>query len=320
MIRELLTSSSLRICLGKGVKINFTKQYASRLPVEGGLIRTVIEHLQELTPPQVKHKLRIDTKIIRQPEARRVFLAIISEFLAQANKHAIEPTQYIRRVINFGLENGYPGHKNGRSFLVERCSDSGWPCFSKVASNSGHTKSLLAGGVLIVRDKLDKPSRARLEGLSGSGNDLEVDSGRGTWCNRVNFPGWSLSYTYLCFADTSALLSSRDSVSDKAWHFQFLSGLGEVSVTNLNEQCSMSLTCTSKVALKPIRSWSWSSLLKTRKKLCLKIDVAKESDKTMTPLVELGNDFISSRPTWSRQPANKSTAWPLLEARLAKPS
>jgi hypothetical protein len=52
----------------------------------------------------------------------------------------------------------------------------------------------------------------------------------------------------------------------------------------------------------------------------LKIDVEKESESTITPLVELGNDFISSKPTWSRHPANKSTACPLFEARLARPS
>lgn len=57
-----------------------------------------------------------------------------------------------------------------------------------------------------------------------------------------------------------------------------------------------------------------------RRKLCLKMDVANESDRTMTPLVEFGNAFISRRPTWSRQPAKRSTAWPLFEARFAKPS
>jgi hypothetical protein len=56
-------------------------------------------------------------------------------------------------------------------------------------------------------------------------------------------------------------------------------------------------TWTSKVALKPICRKSWSSLLNTRRKLCLKIEVANESERTMTPLVELGIDFISKRPT-----------------------
>jgi hypothetical protein len=37
-------------------------------------------------------------------------------------------------------------------------------------------------------------------------------------------------------------------------------------------------------------------------------------------LVEFGNDFISSRPTWSRHPAKRSTTWPLFETRTERAS
>ena len=33
------------------------------------------------------------------------------------------------------------------------------------------------------------------------------------------------------------------------------------------------------------------------RKDCLKMEVAKESERTITPFVELGSDFMSCRPT-----------------------
>ena len=38
-------------------------------------------------------------------------------------------------------------------------------------------------------------------------------------------------------------------------------------------------------------------LVEIRRKDCLKMEVAKESERTITPFVELGSDFISCRPT-----------------------
>lgn len=65
---------------------------------------------------------------------------------------------------------------------------------------------------------------------------------------------------------------------------------------------------------------SWASLSKIFMKDCSKIFVLKESDRIMKPLVALASDFISRRPTWSRQPAKMSMACPLAAALLAKPS
>jgi len=95
------------------------------------------------------------------------------------------------------------------------------------------------------------------------------------------------------------------------WLSKYMKSKGHV------EEYARWLACTSNVALKPICKKSWSSLLNMRRKLCLKIDIANESDRTMTLFVGLGNDFISSKPTWSKQPANKSTAWPLLDTLFA---
>ena len=69
--------------------------------------------------------------------------------------------------------------------------------------------------MLIVCEKLDEPSRAWLQGLSGRGDDFKVDSGRGTWCDGVEFPSGCLTYTDLRLADASTLLSGGDSVPDK---------------------------------------------------------------------------------------------------------
>lgn len=74
------------------------------------------------------------------------------------------------------------------------------------------------------------------------------------------------------------------------------------------------------MALKPISRKPAPSLLNMRKKLCLKIEVANESDRTMTPFVEFGMDFISNSPTWSKQPAKRSITWPLFDALLPSPS
>jgi hypothetical protein len=61
------------------------------VPVESGLIGTVIEHLQELTSPQMEHELRVDAEVIGQAERRRILLPIICELLAQADEHSIQP-------------------------------------------------------------------------------------------------------------------------------------------------------------------------------------------------------------------------------------
>jgi len=51
------------------------------IPIERGLIGTVVKYLQELTPPKMKHELRINAEVIRQPEADRVLLSVVCKLL-----------------------------------------------------------------------------------------------------------------------------------------------------------------------------------------------------------------------------------------------
>ena len=61
------------------------------VPVERRLVRAVVEHLEELTPPQVEHKLGVDTEVVSQSERCWVFLPIVGELLAQPDEHPVEP-------------------------------------------------------------------------------------------------------------------------------------------------------------------------------------------------------------------------------------
>jgi hypothetical protein len=84
MINELLTSSSLRVCL---LCCPLQHPYISSrsswyIPVERGLVGTVVKYLQELTPPEMEHKLRINAKVVCQPKAHRVLLSVVCELLA----------------------------------------------------------------------------------------------------------------------------------------------------------------------------------------------------------------------------------------------
>lgn len=58
-------------------------------PIESSLIRRIIKHLEELTPPQVEHELRINHEIIVEPEACWIVLSVIGELLTKSDQHTI---------------------------------------------------------------------------------------------------------------------------------------------------------------------------------------------------------------------------------------
>jgi len=159
MMSELLTSSSFKTCLHSKCQYLEDDHLSScDIPVEGSLVRTVIEHLQELTSSKMEHKLRIYAEIIAEAEGSGVFLPIISELLTQPDKHAIQPTKNVRRVVDFSLENRYPCHEHSCSLLVEGCSDAWRTRLGKVPSNRRHTETLLTRRMLIMCDELDETS------------------------------------------------------------------------------------------------------------------------------------------------------------------
>lgn len=106
-------------------------------PIERSLVRTVIEHLQELTPPQMEHKLRINTEIIRQPKARRVLLSIIGKLLTKPDEHSVQPPQHIRAIVDLCLEHRDTRHQHCGSLLVKGGRDGRRASFGKVSRDSG---------------------------------------------------------------------------------------------------------------------------------------------------------------------------------------
>lgn len=79
-------------------------------PIESGLIRRVIEDLEELTSSKMKHELRIDHKVIVQSKRTRVILPILCKLLTKSDKHSIQPSKNIRTIINLRLKHCDPSH------------------------------------------------------------------------------------------------------------------------------------------------------------------------------------------------------------------
>jgi len=173
----------------------------------------------------MEHELRIDTKVIRQPKACRVFLSVIREFLTQPNQHPIHPSQHIWTLVHFCLEHCNSRHEHSSSLLIERGSNSRRPGFCKVSSNSRYAEPLLARRVLVVRDELDETARTRLERLTCGSDDFKVDGSRGVGVQGIDFPGRGLANTDFGFTNAGGFFACRDSVADQARNFEFFRGL-----------------------------------------------------------------------------------------------
>jgi hypothetical protein len=83
VINKLLTSSSLRMSIMLPLQHPYISSRSSwYIPVERCLVGTIIKYLQELTSPEMEHKLRINAEVARQPEAHRDLLLVVCELLA----------------------------------------------------------------------------------------------------------------------------------------------------------------------------------------------------------------------------------------------
>ncbi|RUS28971.1 hypothetical protein BC938DRAFT_481224 [Jimgerdemannia flammicorona] len=200
-------------------------EWNSFIPIESRFIWRVIKHLQELTPPQMEHELRVDGEIFRQPERLGLVLAIVGKLLAQTDKHTIEPAQDVRPVVNLCLEDGDARHEDGGGFLVEGVCDLRAGPFGPVASDGGDTQAKLAARVLVVGNKLDEAARTWLHGLSVLVDDLKVDGRRGLGRDAAHLPLRGLPDANLRFADRGGFLVSGNGGTDQAAYFQFPRGL-----------------------------------------------------------------------------------------------
>lgn len=165
--------------------------------------------------------------------------------------------------------------------------------------NSSDSQTVLTRCVLVVRNELDQARLVRPDWLTSWRDDFKVCRERSLGRKRADLPGGCLTDTDLGLADTLRFFVGRDDVSDDSRDLELFGGL-ELARPKAERE---PLTKTSKVPLKPIFKYPWSSLPSVRKKLCLKMAVMNESEMIMNPFVAFVSDFISSRPTWSRHPA-----------------
>lgn len=167
----------------------------------------------------MEHELRVDGEVLRQPEGLRFILSIICKFLAQPNKHPIKPAQDIRPIVNLGLKDGNTRHEDGSRLLIERICDFWAGAFSPVASNCGNPQPELAARMLIVSDKLNEATRARLNWLRVLTDNLKVDGGGSFGSNGAHFPLRGLANTNFCLADGGRFFISRNGRADQAADF-----------------------------------------------------------------------------------------------------
>ncbi len=76
------------------------------VPIERRLIRTVVKNLEKLTPPQVKHELRIQRKVLCESERIRIVLVVLSKLLAESDEHPVYPAEDVGAVVGFGAVDG----------------------------------------------------------------------------------------------------------------------------------------------------------------------------------------------------------------------
>lgn len=173
----------------------------------------------------MEHELRIDAEVVCEAEARGVLLAVVRELLAQSDEHAIEPAQYIWRIVDLRLKHGDSCHQDSSRLLIERGGDAGRACFCKVTSNSSDSQSLLTRRMLVVRDELDQASRAWLQWLACWSDHFEVDCFRCPRVDDVDFPCRSPTDANLRFTDTGGFLASGNRMADHTRNLQLLGGL-----------------------------------------------------------------------------------------------
>lgn len=89
------------------------------VPIVSGFIRRVVEDLQELTPPQMEHELRVNHEVVVESETARIVLPVLCKLLTQPDQHPIQPPQHVGTVIDLCFEHCDPRHQDRRCLLIE---------------------------------------------------------------------------------------------------------------------------------------------------------------------------------------------------------
>lgn len=197
------------------------------MPVKGRFIRGIVKHLQKLASAQMEHKLRVEGKVLLQSEGGRVVLPIISKPGTETDKHAVDPAEYVRSVVDFGLEHGDARHQNRSRLLVERLGNRGIPSWpAQVPRNCRDPEMELARRVLVVREELHQGALRSLlhRRRPALVCDLEVDRITRSRIDATHLPGACIANPAFGLTDVTGLLVQGDGMPNKTRYLELFRG------------------------------------------------------------------------------------------------
>jgi len=195
------------------------------VPIEGRLVRRVVENLQKLASTQVEHELGIECEVLLQSERRRVILSIVGKSRAEADEHPVYPSQHVWAVIDFGFEDRYPGHEDCSCLLIEGLRDrwvAGWT--AEISGHRRHAQVELTRRVLVVRQELHHTFlRGLLVGHGPLAGDLEIDAIAGLRINTAHLPRARIPDAAFRFTNRDRFFVERHRVPDEPGDLELLS-------------------------------------------------------------------------------------------------
>mmetsp|Transcript_42002 Transcript_42002/g.124634 ORF Transcript_42002/g.124634 Transcript_42002/m.124634 type:complete len:371 (+) Transcript_42002:56-1168(+) len=177
--------------------------------VEGRLIRTGVEGLQEVAAPKVVHELREDREFRRKVKGLRLVLAVVRELGYQADQHPVHPAQHVERVLVLTLEDGVPRHQHCGRLLVKACGDVAHGRIGVPVGDRGDAQTLAARRVQVARLELQEGLLPLRHGVRLLVRDVEVEGDGGVLVERADDPLARLTLANLGLGHRRALLAQR---------------------------------------------------------------------------------------------------------------
>ena len=166
----------------------------------------------------MKHKLRVETEILWQPQWRRIIGLVVGKFMTQTNQHSVNPPDDVCTSLSFRLINGNSSHEDGCSLLVKRRANTGVTTHNQTSGKCGYTKSVGATRVLVLGEILNQGLLRILLGLLRVTlrSDLEVGCIRMGRSDGTHFPRIGLTDTNFSVGDMSCFFILRNSMTNEA--------------------------------------------------------------------------------------------------------
>ncbi|GIX63799.1 GAF domain-containing protein [Babesia caballi] len=185
-------------------------------PVEGSLVRAGVEGLQKVGPPEMVHELRVDGKLLGNPEGVDILLLEVGELRNEADQGLVQPLDHSHAVLALTLVERVARHQHGRSLLVEARHEVREVGLRVLAAEGSDTEAPLTAGMQVARLELNEGSFARvlvvfprvmmpatLEGTDGVGDhggrrrglahvEVERQGGPGVDCANQPLAGFTL--------------------------------------------------------------------------------------------------------------------------------